>query len=158
MSTTIKVIGDTIKVEKTFLSGKDRVAVNGTIVFKGNATLPNTAEIKAGGREYKVGIERIGWYVKTFVVHLEILDNGRLLHSGNYDPIGKSVENAEQARSSAGVQTCAFIGGTVGVAVMIGLNSVGHAAPGGAIGGAVGGGIGAAIGFGIGELLYGKRP
>lgn len=159
MATTIRVMGDTIKIDKTFVSGKDRVAVNGTVVFEGNAATQGPQRIKVGNREYAVQIEAVSKLAKAILVHLKIYDNGSLVHAGVYDQVGKPVKNVEQAKakSSAGVQMCAFVGAAVGVAVMLGLNNATHAVPGGAIGGAIGGGVGSAVGWGIGALLFGKR-
>jgi hypothetical protein len=157
MATTIRVMGDTIKIDKRFVSGKDRIAVNGTVVFEGNAAISNPQRIKVGNREYAVQIETISKFGKVILVHLQIHENGRLVHAGIYNQVGKPVENREQAKSSAGVQMCAFIGATVGVAVMLGLNQATHTVPGGAIGGAIGGGLGAALGSGIGTLVFGTQ-
>jgi hypothetical protein len=154
---TIKALGDTIKIDKTFVSGKDRIAVNGAVVFEGKANMPDPARITVGNREYVVGLEMVSKFAKINLVHLQIYENGNPVHTGVYDQAGKPVTNPGQAKSSAGVQFCGMIGAIVGVTVMLSLNHATHTVPGGAIGGAIGGGVGGAIGGAIGTLLFGQR-
>ena len=54
MATTVSTMGDTIKIDKTFVSGKDRIAVNGDVVFEGKAAAGTPQRIKVGAREYAI--------------------------------------------------------------------------------------------------------
>ncbi len=156
MATTINVLGDTIKIGKAFVSGKDRISVNGDIVFEGKVT-ESPEKIKVGDREYAVEIETVNKMAKMVLVNLQVYEKGVLVHSGLYDRTGKLVENEEKFRSAAGLQVFSMIGAAVGVALMLGFNRATGVVPGGAIGGAIGGGLGGIIGYGIGALLCGER-
>ena len=48
MPTKIEAAGDTIKIDKAFVSGKDRVNVNGQVVFEGNIAPGSKHEFELG--------------------------------------------------------------------------------------------------------------
>jgi hypothetical protein len=154
MPTSIQVLDDTIKIDKVFVSGKDRVAVNGQVVFEGKLAPSTPKTIAAGNREYVIETRLVSRMMGTTTVHLKVLENDQEVHSGLYDQTGKPLQNEQQAGSSSAIQACAVVGAVIGVAVMLSLNMTTGVVPGGAIGGAIGGGCGAALGQLVGTMLF----
>lgn len=154
MATKIQVMGDTVKIDKAFVSGKDRVAVNGEVVFEGKLGGETPQKFIAGNRGYKLRTRRVSAMTGAIAVHLQVYENKELIHSGVYDQAGKPVENEGQAKSTAALQVCGMVGGMIGFATMMILNAATGVVPGGAIGGALGGGIGGGLGYGLGSLIF----
>lgn len=157
MAAKIQVIGDTIKINKVFMSSKDRVAVNDRVVFEGKLRPGEPQKIRAGEREYEIEFRKISKVTGAIAIHLNIHEKGELLHTGIYDQAGKPVTNEEQAKKSGAIQFCVMIGAVVGVTTMVSLSSATGVVPGGAVGGAIGGGVGGMLGLGIGTLIFGLR-
>jgi hypothetical protein len=157
MAIKMQACGDTIRINKAFVSGKDRIAVNDNVVFEGKLSSGSPQKVSAGSREYSVESRRVGKMTGATAIHLEVYERGELIHAGVYDQNGKSVENEGQAKANGAMQTCAMIGAVAGFTTMMSLNMATGVVPGGAIGGAIGGGVGGMLGAGVGTLLFGKR-
>lgn len=157
MATKINAAGDAIKVDKTFVSGKDRVTVNGTVVFEGKLQDGEAEKVVAGDREYVILKRVTSRLAELFSIELEVHEGGKLIHSGIYDKFGKSHANQADAKSSAAVTACGVVGAIIGFTVMMTLNMTTGVVPGGAIGGGIGGGVGGALGGLIGKALFGPK-
>lgn len=157
MATTIQAIGDTIKIDKAFVSGKDRIAVNGQVAFEGKLNLATPQNFTAGSREYTIETQTVSKMTGAIAIHLQVHENGELLHSGIYDQFGKPVGDQSQAKAAGAIHACGMVGGIAGFATMMFLNIATGVVPGGAIGGAIGGGGGVMVGYGIGTLVFGRK-
>ena len=162
MAIRIQVLEDTIKIDKAFVSGKDRVAVNDQVVFEGKLP-PNTPlAFAVGNREYSFETRVVSRMTNALAIHLEIRETAELVHAGVYDQTGKRVNGDGGAKSTGAIQTCGMIGGLLGFAAMMYL---GPAAVGGVAGDAVAGGIrggiggivGYGLGFGFGSMIFGSK-
>ena len=153
MATKIKAAGDTIKISKTFVSGRDRLTINGEVVCN-DLGIEEPETFAAGNRAYTVEINGVSKMTGAFSTHLKIHEDGQLLHSGIYDQHGKPVQSEREAKANGAVHYCCMIGAVIGCATMSALSFTTGVVPGGAIGGAIGGGVGGAIGVGIGKLLF----
>lgn len=151
----IQALGDTIKIDKAFVSGKDRVAVNGQVEFLGKLAVGKAHRFAAGNREYEIETKLVSKTTSAIAIHFQVFENAELVHSGIYDQAGKLVKNEEEAKKTGAIQSCGMVGGIVGMAVMIILNQATGVIPGGAIGGAIGGGVGYGLGAGLGSLMFG---
>ncbi len=157
MASKIQVLGDTIKIDKAFVSGKDRVSVNDEVVFEGKIGGGAPQNFSAGNREYAIESRTVSKMTGATAIHLRVYEKGELIHSGVYDQAGNPVQNERQARATGAIHVCTIVGGVIGFATMMVLNMATGVVPGGAIGGAIGGGGGAAVGYGIGCLVFGGR-
>jgi hypothetical protein len=157
MATTINVLGDTIKIDKAFVSGKDRVAVNGQVVFQGKLNSEPPPRFSAGKREYTVDTYIVGSLTNAIAIYVDIYEGGNLVHAGIYDEAGNPVKNPEQARRVGAIRACAAVGAMLGCFTMLVLNMKTGVVPGGMIGGAIGGGGGALLGYGLGSLIFGSK-
>lgn len=156
MTMTINAAGDVIKIGKAFVSGKDRITVNGNVAFEKKLTPGRTERFTVGTRQYFVETRVISTLMGTTSTTIQIYEQDALIHSGIYDQTGKAVANQEEAKSTAAIGVCAMIGGLVGSMSMIFLNLSTGSVPGGAVGGGVGGAVGAMLGYGMGYLLFGS--
>ncbi len=161
MAATIQAGTDTIKIGKSFVSGKDYVTVNGEVVFEGKLVAGQPHRIAVGEREFVVKTEVASKLTGALTYHLQIYDapisaGGTMLHQGIYNPYGKQAASARQAKTPAVLQACGHVGAMIGSTTMVVANLATGVVPGGAIGGAIGGGGGAFIGYGIGTLIFGK--
>jgi hypothetical protein len=157
MAAKIKALSDTIKIDKAFVSGKDRIAVNDAVVFEGKLAKGSPQTVSSGKREYSIESKVVGKFTGATAIHLQICEKGGLVHTGVYDQFGKPVGDEKQAKANAKVQACAALGAIVGFTTMMTLNMTTGVVPGGAIGGSIGGGVGGALGFGIGTALFADR-
>ncbi len=157
MATKIQAIGDTIKIGKTFVSGNDRITVNDEVVFEGKLDADDPETFTVGQRDYSIESRKVGQLTGAISIHLNIHENGELVHTGIYDQNGKSVKSEGQAKANGAIHICSMIGGVVGCTTMLVLNTTTGVVPGGAVGGGIGGGVGAVVGGGIGNLLFGRR-
>ncbi|WP_207396357.1 hypothetical protein [Bremerella alba] len=157
MATVIEAAGDKIKIDKGFVSGKDRISVNGEVVFEGKLTDDEPQNIYFGSREYTLRQSVVSRTTRATAIQLHIFENKTEVHSGLYDQHGKPVKDQAEAKSNGAVQVCGIAGGVIGVIVMLVLNRETGIVPGGAIGGAIGGGVGSAIGYGVGGLIFGSK-
>jgi hypothetical protein len=157
MATIINVLGDTIKIDKAFVSGKDRVAVNDQVVFVGKLDSEPPPRFSAGKREYTVETYIVSSLTNATAIYVDIYENGNLVHSGIYDQAGNQVKHPGQASRIGAIQACASVGAALGVFTMLILNMKTGVVPGGMIGGAIGGGGGALLGYGLGHLLFGSK-
>ena len=157
MATKIQALGDTIKIDTAFVSGKDRVAVNGQVVFEGKLGAETLQKFSAGNRDYALEVKTLNSMTGAIAVHLQIHEEAKLVHSGIYNQEGKPVQNEGQAKKTGAIQACGIVGGIIGFATMMFLNMATRGVPGGAIGGAIGGGVGCAIGYGLGTLIFGRK-
>ena len=156
MATKIQVLDDTIKIDKTFTAGKDRVSINGETVFEGKMGTDSPQKFHSGNRDYAVEVKKVGKLGAT-AVHLQIHEDNELVHTGVYDQAGKPANGDGQVAKNGALHLCAMVGAFVGVATMLYLNGATGVVPGGAIGGAIGGGVGAMVGHGIGSLFIGRK-
>ncbi len=156
MATKIQVLDDTIKIDKTFTSAKDRVSINGETVFEGKMGIDSRQKLRVGDRDYAVEVRKVGKLGAT-AVHLQIHEDNELIHSGVYDQAGKPANGDGQVAKNGALHLCAVVGAFAGVAMMLYLNMATGVVPGGAIGGAIGGGVGAMIGHGIRSLFIGRK-
>lgn len=156
MATKIQALDDSIKIDKAFASGKDRVSINGEKVFEGKLGTDSPQNFRFGNRDYSVEVRKVGKLGAT-AVHLQIYKDNELVHSGVYDQTGKPANGDSQVAQNGALYLCAMVGAFVGVTTMISLNIATGVVPGGAIGGAIGGGVGAAIGHGIGSSVIGRK-
>ena len=157
MATKFEVLGDTIKIDKAFVSGKDRVSVNGNVVFEGKLGGDTPQICTVGNREYGIRSRTVSKLTGATAIHVDVRENGELVHSAVYDQAGKSVESEGKAKATGAVNMCAIAGGVIGFATMMFLNLATGVVPGGAIGGAIGGGGGAMLGYAIGYLLFQRK-
>ena len=158
MATNITAHGDTLKIDKAFVSGKDRITVNGQVAFEGKLCRGTAQVFDSGSRKYTIESRIVSWMTGAQVFHLQVQENSQEVHTGIYDLAGKPLQNESQAKAGGAVQACGMVGMAVGLITMMFLNLTTGVVPGGAIGGAIGGGGGAAIGYGIGTLLFGNKP
>jgi hypothetical protein len=79
MATTIQAIGDTIKIDKAFVSGQDRIAVNGQVAFEGKLNLATPQNFTAGSPEYTIEIQTVSKMTGAIAIHLQVHENGELL-------------------------------------------------------------------------------
>lgn len=154
MATTIQASGDTIKIDKAFVSGKDRVAVNGDVVFEGKLRGEKPQQFVVGHRKYAIRTKLVSEVTGAIVVQLKIYEKTGAIHTGMYDQDGKPVGSEAEATTAPAIQTAGTLGAAIGVGTMLVLNLVTGSVPGGAIGGALGGALGGVIGSGVGYLLY----
>ena len=157
MATTINALGDTIKIDKAFVTGKDRVAVNGQVVFEGKLNTEPPPRFSAGKREYTVDTYIVGSLTNAVAIYVDIFEGDNLVHSGIYDEAGNPVKNPEEARKVGVIRACAAVGAALGCFAMLTLNMRTGVVPGGMIGGAIGGGGGALLGYGLGYLIFGSK-
>lgn len=157
MAATIQAVGDTIKIDKAFLSGKDRVAVNGQVVFEGKIAPNSPQSFTTAEREYVLEVRTLSKMTGAVSYHLNVRERGETVHTGIYDQLGKPVASEGQAKTTGAMQACGVAGGIAGFALMMFLNMATGVVPGGAVGGAIGGGVGYAIGFAMGSLILGER-
>ncbi|WP_442483565.1 hypothetical protein [Aeoliella sp. SH292] len=157
MATTIVADGDSIKIDKAFVSGKDRVSVNGKLAFEGKLNQGRAETFNAGTRTYAIESKVISKLTSAVAYYVQIHENGQQVHAGIYDHMGKPLANEGEVKTAGALQASAMVGMGVGVAIMMFLNAATGVVPGGAIGGAIGGGVGGAIGMGIGKLIFGKK-
>ena len=157
MATKIKAAGDEIKVDKAFVSGKDRIAINGEILFEGKLKDGEPETLTREIRQYVIVKRVTSMLAEMYSIELEISENGQLIHSGVYDKFGKSHASQADAKTSGAVAACGMVGGIIGVAVMLTLNATTGVVPGGAVGGGIGGGVGGALGAWIGQALFGAQ-
>ena len=153
MATNILAGNDVIKIERAFVSGKERITINDELAFEGKIKPDQPIQMQVGSRTYIVETKIVSKFGKVTTINLQILEGGETIHAEKYDQLGKPVSVA-QARSAGAIQVCSLIGAAVGFATMMALSAATRAVPGGAIGGAIGGGGGSAIGYGIGWLLF----
>jgi hypothetical protein len=154
---TIKVLGDTITIDKTFVSGKDRIRVNGQEVFSGKLNKEKPQTFQAGRRQYTLETRTVSQWTGAVAYYLDIFEGDQQLHSGIYDQAGKPVRSEGQASATALIHGCGAVGGVIGFMTMMVLSHSTGVVPGGAIGGAIGGGGGYMLGYGLGTLLFGRR-
>jgi hypothetical protein len=152
MATTIRALGDTIKIDKAFVSGKDRISVNGEIAFEGKLHPEAPQRIALGNRHYTIETTVVSKLTSAISVRLEIDEGGEPMHSGLYDQMGNPVKNTSDAKSRAAMNASVFVGAIAGVVVVTSLETIG--APGGIVGGAIGGLCGGAIGYGMGYIMF----
>ncbi|QDU75162.1 hypothetical protein Pan97_21860 [Bremerella volcania] len=157
MATVIEALGDKIKIDKAFVSGKDRISLNGQILFEGKLVDDEPQKFKAGSREYKISRSVVSKMTNATATELTIFENNAPVFSALYDQQGKPVNDQAEAKSNGAIQVCGVIGMMGGVAVVLVASRETGMLPGGAVGGAIGGGLGGAIGFGIGMLLFGRK-
>jgi len=157
MAIKIQALGDTIKIDKAFVSGKDRVAVNGEVVFEGKLSADMPQKFTAGNREYAFESKVVNKMTSVIAVHLQIYENAELVHSGVYEQSGKPVQNEGEAKKNAAIRACGQVGGIIGIATMLFLNIATGVVPGGAVGGVIGCGVGFGLGFGLGSLIFGRK-
>lgn len=161
MPTIIRAGDDTIRIDRAFVSGKDRVKLNGQTVFEQRLGNKTPQQFSVGERVYVIEKEIVSKLSNAWIVHLQILERGELAHDAIYDQTGKEVSNTASAKSSAGIHLCSVIGGVIGiVALVAGNRAAGFLPLDGALGGAVlgglGGGLGAMLGHGVGLLIFGR--
>ena len=156
MATTIQAVGDKIKLDKGFVSGKDRITVNGDVLFEGKLKTEEAQRLVAGEREYVIETAVASKMMGTISIKVQIYQQSELIHEGLYDQLGKNLSNPAQAKVSGAVHACSLVGAVIGFTLMMVGNAATGVIPGGAIGGAIGGGVGALIGGGIGSLIFGK--
>ncbi|MAE60478.1 MAG: hypothetical protein CMJ49_03875 [Planctomycetaceae bacterium] len=156
MAIKIEAMGQSIKIHKAFVSGRDRVTVDGQTVFEGKLTPQTVQTFEVGERQYTLEMRTVSKMIGAIVIHLNVSENGELKHSAIYDQSGKPVEDESQSKSNAAMQICLAVGAGLGVAVMLTLNMTTGVVPGGAIGGAIGAVLGALVGAGVGGLIFGK--
>jgi hypothetical protein len=157
MVTTILAHGDTIKIEKSIVTGKDRVAINGQAVFDGRLPQGALQEFTVGGRKYALSMAILSGWPQKVGYQIQVTENGAVVHAGLYNQAGQPVSDAARLKTKTNgpVQVCTVIRGIGGFITMMALNqATGGAVPGGAIGGAIGGGGGALLGQGLGRLLF----
>jgi hypothetical protein len=154
---TINVLGDKITIDKTFVSGKDRIRVNGQEVFSGKLNKEKPQTFQAGRRQYTLETRIVSRWSGGVAYYLDIFEGDRQVHSGIYDQAGKPVKSEGQAGATAMIHGCGAAGGVIGFMTMMALNVSTGVVPGGAIGGAIGGGGGYMLGYGLGKLLFGRR-
>jgi hypothetical protein len=156
MAATIRVLGQTIQIEKAFVSGKDRIAVNGQVVFEGKIRPQTPQRFTVGSCDYTVESRTVGGIAKAIVIHLQICEKGKVVHSGVYDQRGNQVNAEAYVKKMRAIQACALVGGVLGFVTMMVLNAATGVVPGGAIGGALRGGGGAGLGYAVGSLIFGR--
>lgn len=161
MATIIEALGDKIKIDKAFVSGKDRISVNDQVTFEGKLIDNEPVKFQAGSREYRVSRSVVSKMTSATATEVQVIENNEVIHSGIYDQQGKPVKDLAQAKSSGAVQACGMIGMAIGLGIMLTLGPESGIFPGGAIGGAIsgaiGGGVGGAIGFGLGTAIFGRK-
>lgn len=139
MATIIKALGDQFKIDRVFISGKDRIAVNDQVVFEGTLGDFKSEKFTAGSRTYELRREVVSSTFKADAIHLQIFENGEQIHSGIYDLQGQQLAAASRAGSPSAAQACAKVGTVIGMISMLSLNS--------ALG----------IGYGFGGLIFGSN-
>lgn len=160
---TIHALSDDITLEQSFVTGTDRITVNGELVFEGKRSRKEPQLFRAGDREYSVEEVTVGSFTGARVLRLRVQENGETVHEGTYDAAGKPVKPGE-ADDRAKVMFCAMIGAVVGAAAISFLWSGGKgggvisSALFGGIRGAVGGFAGYLLGFAGGHVVFGRRP
>ena len=153
MKIKIPTLNDTIKIDKSFVTGKDRIAINGNVVFEGKLSPNSTQKFDIGKRKYFVESKVVNKLTKTVAIHLVIYENAEVVHKGIYDQTGKLVEDEKDAKRNGVLQACGAAGAATGIITMMILNLLTGVVPGGAIGGGIGAGVGYGIGYAIGRLI-----
>ena len=171
MATVINALGDQIKIDRAFVSGKDRIQLNDEVVFEESLGDFRSEKFASGSRTYELRKEVVSSMTKAIAFHLQIFENGEEIHSGIYDLQGQQLTAASKAGSPSAAQACAKIGTVIGIVSMLSLNSALGIVPeslfggdtmmsgitGRALMGAIGGGLGSAIGYGFGGLVFGSN-
>jgi len=145
--------GDRIEVGKAFVSGKDRITINGQVVFEGKLPEDYPMDFGLGDRRCQLTYHKVSTMLETRTIHVKVYEGDALVVDQLYDQNGQPVGSSSHAKANSVAQLCGMLGAGVGVAVIMSLNMATGSVPGGAIGGAIGGGLGAAVGYGIGKLL-----
>lgn len=150
--------GDVIEVGKAFVSGKDRVRINGNVAFEGKLPEDYPMEFEIRGQRCRITYRKVSTMLETRTIQVELFDGDQLVFDEMYDQNGQPVGDSEEAKANSVAQVCAIVGMALGLGAMMALNmSTQGAVPGGAIGGAIGGGVGGAVGYGIGQLIAGAQ-
>jgi hypothetical protein len=146
--TEIRIWGDTLRIDKSFPLGIDRIALNGKVVFEGKLVPQEPCTFTVDSREYVITINGIGDGFRA--IHLLIRKGNQLVHEGRYDGAGQNIDYAKaKARNNSYI----MIGSIAISTAIITANATTRAVPGGAIGGAISGAIrGAIIGAVIGVI------
>ncbi|MEM9346291.1 MAG: hypothetical protein AAGB26_06725 [Planctomycetota bacterium] len=148
--------GDVIEVGKAFVSGKDRIKINGEVAFEGELPEDYPMEFTMRGQRCQITYRKLSKMLDTQTIRVKLYDGEQLVLDELYDQNGQPVDNSGEAKANSVAQACGIVGMVVGLSVMMGLNMTTQGAvPGGAIGGAIGGGVGGALGYGLGKLIAG---
>ena len=146
--------GDVIEVGKAFVSGKDRVKINGVVAFEGKLPKDYPMEFKIRGQRCQITYRKVSTMLETHTIQIRLFEGDQVVFDEMYDQNGQPVGGSGEAKANSVTQVCGIVGIALGVGVMMALNmSTQGAVPGGAVGGAIGGGLGGAIGYGLGKLI-----
>ena len=156
-----QLLGNTIHIDKVFTSGKDRISINGQVVFEDKLVEDSPYKFEIEDQTYFIRIRKVHKLAATTVIDVEVYRDGKLVQVGMYDKDGNLVKNESQAQTMKGHKACSMFGGVIGGITIFSLSRTIEILPGGALGGAIsgviGGMIGTGIGYGFGLLIFGRK-
>jgi hypothetical protein len=153
MATKIKAANFNIVIDRIFVSGKDRVAINGEVVFEGKLNETPAIGHTFGNADISIRPEVVSKFTGATIFHIVVQENGAPIHTGPYDQLGKPVGGSGDTKRNQITQLCGTIGTVIGAMTLVIMGQASGIVPRGVLGSALAGGFGGALGAGVGYAI-----